>query len=80
MDRLPLLRDTGCAFVTTAVESLDDRVLEILNKGHTRVDFIEVIRASRKVGLPIVPTFVTFTPWLTLSPDRDLLWTLAGSS
>jgi radical SAM superfamily enzyme YgiQ (UPF0313 family) len=77
-DRLPILRDTGCAFVTTAVESLDDRVLEILNKGHTRADFIEVIRASREVGLPIVPTFVAFTPWLTLESYRDLLWTLAG--
>ena len=77
VDRLPILRDTGCAFVTTAVESLDDRVLEILDKGHTRADFIEVVHASRKVGLPIVPTFVTFTPWLTLGSYRDLLWTLA---
>jgi radical SAM superfamily enzyme YgiQ (UPF0313 family) len=76
-DRLPLLRDTGCAFVTTAVESLDDRVLEILNKGHTRADFIEVVHTSRKIGLPVVPTFVTFTPWLTLESYRDLLWTLA---
>jgi radical SAM superfamily enzyme YgiQ (UPF0313 family) len=76
-DRLPLLRDTGCAFVTTAVESLDDRVLEILNKGHTRADFIEVVHTSRMVGLPVVPTFVTFTPWLTLESYRDLLWSLA---
>jgi radical SAM superfamily enzyme YgiQ (UPF0313 family) len=76
-DRLPLLRDTGCAFVTTAVESLDDRVLEILNKHHTRADFIEVVHASRMVGLPVVPTFVTFTPWLTLESYRDLLWSLA---
>jgi hypothetical protein len=76
-DRLPLLRDTGCAFVTTAVESLDDRVLEILSKGHTRADFIEVVHTSRMVGLPVVPTFVTFTPWLTLESYRDLLWSLA---
>jgi radical SAM superfamily enzyme YgiQ (UPF0313 family) len=27
---LPVLRDTGCAFVTTAVESVDDRVLALL--------------------------------------------------
>ena len=52
-------------------------MLEILNKGHTRADFIEVVHASRKVGLPVVPTFVTFTPWLTLESYRDLLWTLA---
>ena len=77
VDHLPILRDTGCAFVTTAVESLDDRVLEILNKGHTRADFIKAVHASREVGLPVVPTFVTFTPWLTLESYRDLLSTLA---
>ena len=33
---LPLLRDTGCLFVTSAVESIDDRVLAQLEKGHTR--------------------------------------------
>lgn len=76
-DRLPLLRDTGCAFVTTAAESLDDLVLEILGKGHTRADFIKVVHATREIGLPIVPTFVAFTPWLTLESYRDLLWTLA---
>ena len=36
---LPLLRDTGCAFVTSAVESVDDDVLAQLEKGHTRADF-----------------------------------------
>ena len=34
-DLLPLLRDTGCAFVTSAVESVDDDVLRRLEKGHT---------------------------------------------
>jgi radical SAM superfamily enzyme YgiQ (UPF0313 family) len=77
VDRLPVLRDTGCVFITSAVESLDDHVLEILNKRHTRADFVEVIRVCREVGLPLVPTFVTFTPWLTLESYRDLLLTLA---
>ena len=36
---LPRLRDTGCAFVTSAVESVDDRVLALLDKGHTRAGF-----------------------------------------
>ncbi len=33
---LPVLKQTGCLFVTTAVESVDDKVLAILEKGHTR--------------------------------------------
>src|SRR4029453_6479657 len=37
---LPLLRETGCAFVTSAVESVDDAVLSKLEKGHTRADFV----------------------------------------
>ena len=36
-DLLPTLRDTGCAFVVSAVESLDDHV-QLLDKGHTRAD------------------------------------------
>ena len=35
-DLVPRLAATGCAFVTSAVESVDDRVLALLDKGHTR--------------------------------------------
>ena len=41
---LATLRDTGCLFVTSAVESVDDRVLEKFDKGHTRADFLAVAR------------------------------------
>lgn len=74
---LPRLRDTGCAFVTSAIESLDDDVLALLEKGHTREDFIETVRVCREVGLTLIPTFVTFHPWLTLERYCDLLDTLA---
>src|SRR5262249_3281988 len=72
-----LLKETGCAFVTTAVESLDDRVLQFFDKGHTRDDFIRVLSAARKVDLVLVPTFVAFHPWITLDGYRDLLETIA---
>jgi radical SAM superfamily enzyme YgiQ (UPF0313 family) len=39
-DALATLRNTGCAFVVSAVESLDDRTLTLLAKGHTRRDVI----------------------------------------
>ncbi len=76
-DALPRLRDTGCLFVTAAVESLDDRVLDILDKGHTRADFFAAVALCRDVGLGLVPTFVTFTPWSTLTGYEDLLDALA---
>jgi len=65
-EMLQRLKDTGCAFVTTAVESFDDEVLEKLRKGHTFDEFQEVVARSREVGLPLSPTFVAFTPWTTI--------------
>jgi radical SAM superfamily enzyme YgiQ (UPF0313 family) len=73
---LPVLRDTGCAFVTSAVESLDDDVLARLEKGHTRLDFERVVTLFGEIGLPLVPTFVAFTPWTTLGSYLELLHTI----
>lgn len=75
---LSVLRDTGCAFVTSAVESVDDRILDILQKGHTRADLFRVVDAFREVGLILSPTFVAFTPWITLEGYRDLLECISG--
>jgi radical SAM superfamily enzyme YgiQ (UPF0313 family) len=76
-EHLPTLRDTGCLFVTSAVESLDDRVLAILDKGHTRKDFEEVVQHFRELGLVLAPTFVPFTPWISLGGYLELLAALA---
>ena len=70
---LPLLVKTGCAFVTSAVESVDDAVLEKLDKGHTRAGFIEAATLCRNAQLSLVPTFVAFTPWTTLASYVDLV-------
>jgi len=70
---LPRLVETGCAFVTSAVESLDDRVLAKLEKGHTRADFEAVVAHCASIGLPLSPTFVAFTPWTTLDSYREML-------
>ena len=72
-EHLPMLRETGCLFVTSAVESIDDRVLAILEKGHTRDDFLRVVRLCRGVGLTLNPTFVAFTPWISLEGYHELL-------
>jgi radical SAM superfamily enzyme YgiQ (UPF0313 family) len=73
---LPLLRDTGCLFVTSAVESLDDRVLAKLAKGHTRADVFRVVDICRAAGVALSPTFVAFTPWTGLDAYLDLLGTI----
>ncbi|HEX3376698.1 MAG TPA: CUAEP/CCAEP-tail radical SAM protein [Candidatus Acidoferrales bacterium] len=70
---LPVLRDTGCLFVTSAVESVDDAVLEKFDKGHTRADFLAVVARFRELGMTLIPTFVPFTPWTTPPGYLDLL-------
>ena len=75
-DRLALLRDTGCLFVVSAVESIDDAVLARLDKGHTRADFEQVVARCRQVGLTLAPTFIPFTPWTTLAGYHELLQTI----
>jgi len=67
------LSSAGCAFVTSAVESIDDAVLRTLDKGHTRQDFVEAVAVCRDANLTFVPTFVAFHPWLTLDGYCDLL-------
>ena len=75
-DLLPVLARTGCLFVTSAVESVDDEVLAKLEKGHTRADFFAALRLCREAGVNLTPTFVAFTPWTTLDSYRDLLATV----
>jgi len=70
---LATLRDTGCLFVTSAVESLDNDVLAKLDKGHTQEDFLEVHRMFRELGMVLHPTFVPFTPWTTPASYLGLL-------
>jgi hypothetical protein len=83
---LPVLACTGCLFVTSAVESVDDTVLAILDKGHTRAEFVESVAACRAAGVVMNPTFVAFHPWLTreglldtfeVLHDLDLVGSLA---
>jgi len=75
-DLVPRLAATGCAFVTSAIESIDDAVLALFDKGHTRADFLDAVALCRSAGVTLVPTFVAFHPWLTLTSYCDLLDTI----
>jgi radical SAM superfamily enzyme YgiQ (UPF0313 family) len=70
---LPALKETGCLFITSAVESFDERILGIFDKRHTREEFITALNLCRQAGLLLVPTFVAFTPWTTLAGYRTFL-------
>jgi hypothetical protein len=73
---LPRLQQCGLLFIVTAVESVDDAILDKLAKGHTHADFETVLAHCRALGIALAPTFVPFTPWTTLAGYRELLGTL----
>jgi radical SAM superfamily enzyme YgiQ (UPF0313 family) len=77
---LSKLRDTGCLFVISAVEYLDDAVLRALDKGHTREDFLHVVHTFRSLGMTLHPTFVPFTRWTTMESYLDLLGVIQSES
>ena len=62
----PELGALGALFVVSAVESLSDRVLAALDKGHRAAEVPEALAIVRGAGLSLRPTFVPFTPWTTL--------------
>jgi len=69
---LPTLKATGCLFIISAVESLDDSVLLKLEKNHTRSDFFRVVDLCAQAGITLQPTFLPFTPWSTFEQILDL--------
>jgi radical SAM superfamily enzyme YgiQ (UPF0313 family) len=70
---LRTLKETGCLFITTAVESFDEQILAIFDKRHTTADFETALELCRQQDLLLVPTFVAFTPWTTLAGYQTFL-------
>ena len=72
-DELRELLERGCLFILSAVEAVDDTLLTLLDKGHTRADFITALEYMRAIGIALAPTFVAFTPWTQLEHYLALL-------
>ncbi len=67
------LKDLGAAFVISAFESTSDKVLNLLKKGHTKADLERALSIVRRINLPLQPTWVPFTPWMTLEDYLHML-------
>jgi hypothetical protein len=67
------LRELGVVFVVTAVESLNPRVLQILDKGHSADDAVQAVRLLRDGGIEVRPSLLPFTPWSGLRDWLGLL-------
>ncbi|MCY4403476.1 MAG: CUAEP/CCAEP-tail radical SAM protein [Candidatus Poribacteria bacterium] len=65
--------ELGCRFIISAVESLSDTVLTILEKHHTRADVETALEIVHGSGIALRPTWVPFTPWTTLDDYLEIL-------
>lgn len=70
---LPELRATGCVLVTSAIEALDDAILERFDKRHTRANVAHAVALLQAAGLALNATFVAFTPWTSRTVYRNFL-------
>jgi hypothetical protein len=66
------LAELNLLFVVSAFESVEDRTLEILDKGHTVADEREAIEVVRETGIHIRPTWLPFMPWTTPGDIADI--------
>jgi radical SAM superfamily enzyme YgiQ (UPF0313 family) len=69
----PELAASGCVFVVSAIETLNDVVLARLDKGHTAEEAATAIGLLRDHGVEPRPTFLAFTPWTSLEDIVELL-------
>ncbi len=72
-DALPDLAAAGCAFVVSALESVNDTTLGYLDKGHTVSEASEAIVLLRRQGIEVRPSWLPFTPWTTIEDLVDLV-------
>ncbi len=67
------LAASGCLFVVSAFESVDDATLAHLDKGHTVADMARAVTTLGEHGIAVRPSWMPFTPWTTLEHIRSLL-------
>jgi pyruvate-formate lyase-activating enzyme len=66
------LAASGCLFVVSAFESVNDDTLVLLDKGHTAADAARAVELLRGHGIEIRPSWLPFTPWATLDDVRAI--------
>ena len=69
----PEMARSGCLFVVSAFESASDRILAILDKGHTAADEVEAVAVLRAAGIEPRPSLLPFTPWTEADDIHRLL-------
>ena len=64
-------------FVVSAFETVNDRVLAYLDKGHTVSELALAVETLTEAGLVVRPSWLPFTPWTELSDLDDIFSLIA---
>jgi radical SAM superfamily enzyme YgiQ (UPF0313 family) len=72
-DLWPELAGSGCLFVVSAFESVDDETLALLAKGHTTADAARAVAILRRHDIAVRPSWMPFVPWTRAEHVRALL-------
>jgi radical SAM superfamily enzyme YgiQ (UPF0313 family) len=72
-DLLAGLARTGCLFVVSAFECVNDEILSYLDKGHTAAEAAGAIELLRSHGIEPRPSWLPFMPWTTVDDVTDIL-------
>lgn len=67
------LGQLGCTFITSAVESMSDEILDNLSKGHKRDEIYTAVSYVDNAGIDFHPSFVPFTPWTGKEDYEEIL-------
>ena len=72
------LASLNMAFVISAFETTNDKVLTILEKNHTSNDLNNSIEISKEFGIDIRPTWMPFSPWTELEDLSNIVELIEG--
>lgn len=59
----PEIASLGVVMVVSAFETTNDRILDILDKGHTSAGMANAIGILRRAGIEVRSSWLPFTPW-----------------
>ena len=59
--------------MVSAFESVNDNILDRLDKGHTTAEAAEAVALLRGHGIEVRPSFLPFTPWTTADDVVDMV-------
>ncbi len=66
-------KESGLILVQSAFETMDDEVLDLLEKGHNADEAKKAIDFAKSIDLSLRPSWIPFSPWTTYQSIADIV-------